>query len=330
MRGKGTISKSVFSKSSHKKESSKKQTSKRKKRNKSKSKINKSISKSIVGPTCTNKCAPGTKPNPKTCSCLSKESLLKIAAQWNMNHPDDKIKFKKSSSITNLWRSINDKLKDQCKSEWCWIQQEFIKRMNSEDINNAYRPSMPGSWKENKYEWLKTDDIENVMDQYEDAYNDFYFIGPVPIDFDKPYGIGHCVVDELCKINLSKVYDNGYRKIGVVFNLDPHDKPGSHWVSMYCDMKRKGIYYFDSYGMQPPDEVETLMVRLKNQAKLLNLDMKIKKNHVRHQYKNSECGVYCLFFITELLKGRKFEHLIKSPVLDESMNSKRNIFFVKH
>ena len=333
MRGKGTVSKGTSRKSTAKKSKSKDISKKSiSKKTKTKTKLNKKVNKkssSIVGPTCSNKCAPGTKPNPSTCSCLSKESLLKIANQWNQNHPDNKIKIKKSSSTTYLWNQIHDKMKDRCKSEWCWIQQEFIKRLNSDDINNSYRPSMPSTWKDNKYEWLKTDDIENVMDQYEEAYNDFYFIGPVPIDFDKPYGIGHCVVDELCKINLSKVYDDGYRKIGVVFNLDPHDKPGSHWVSMFCDLKKKGIYYFDSYGMKPPEEVETLMVRLKNQAKLLNLDMKIKRNDVRHQYKNSECGVYCLFFITELLKGRKFEHLIKSPVLDESMNSKRKFFFVE-
>lgn len=314
----GTISKSKTKTKTH---SSKRKTRNSKRKTKS-SKINSNA-------TCSNKCSPGTKPNPKTCSCLSKDSLLKIAGKWNDNHPDNQIKYSSKSSPAKLWSSINEKMKDKCKSEWCWIQQEFIQRINSDDINNAYRPSMPKSWDQNKYEWLKTDDIENVMDQYEEAYPEFYFIGPVPIDFDKPYGIGHCVVDELCKLNLTKVYNKGYRQIGVVFNLDPHDKPGSHWVSMFCDMKSKGIYYFDSYGMKPPDEVETLMKRLQNQAKLLNINMKIRSNDIRHQYKNSECGVYCLFFITQLLKGHKFNQLIKSPIMDESMNKKRNFFFVK-
>lgn len=313
MKGKGTISKKHTSKKNKRKT--------RKSKNKLIRKNNKKLS------TCSNKCAPGSKPNPNTCSCLSRESLIKITKQWNLNHPDNKINYRLSNSSTSLWNKINDKMKNNCKNEWCWIQQEFVKRINSDDINNSYRPSMPKSWEDNKYEWLNTDDIENVMQQYENAYKDFHFIGPVPIDFDKPYGIGHCIVDELCKLNLSKIHNNGYRKIGIIFNLDPHDKPGSHWVSMFCDMKRKGIYYFDSYGMNPPDEIETLMIRLRNQGKLLNLNMKLKHNQIRHQYKNSECGVYCLFFITQLLQGRTFEQLIKSPILDESMNSRRNFFF---
>lgn len=274
-----------------------------------------------------NKCAPGANPNRKTCSCLSRKALVKIATEWNNNN-SDKINFKPKSTTVYIWEQINQKMKGKCNNEWCWVQQEFVRRIDNEDINNAYKPVMPKSWKSNRFEWLKTDDIENVMSQYEQAHSDFVFIGPVPIDFDKPYGIGHCIVDELCKINLAKLYKDGYRKLGVVFNLDAHDKPGSHWVCMFCDMKNnKGIYYFDSYGMQPPNEVDVLMKRLQNQANLLNMKLKIRVNNVRHQYKNSECGVYCLFFITELLKGHRFPALIKSPILDETMNNKRKQFF---
>ena len=43
--------------------------------------------------------------------------------------------------------------------------------------------------------------------------------------------------------------------MGIVFNLDPHDKPGSHWVSMYVDLNNGGIYYFDSYGYKPLKEI---------------------------------------------------------------------------
>jgi len=278
----------------------------------------------------SNKCAPGTIPNPKTCSCLSRKSLVKIVSEWNNSNSSNKINNKPKSTSLYLWKQINIRLKDKCKDEWCWIQQEFVKKLNSDAINNSYRPGMPKSWKKNKYEWLRTDDIENVMDQYEEAYPDFIFIGPVPIDFDKPYGIGHCVVDELCKINLLKLKKKGYSKLGVVFNLDPHDKPGSHWVSMFCDTKAKGIYYFDSYGMEPPTEIDILMKRLQSQGLSMNINMKLKNNTVRHQYKNSECGVYTLFFITELVQGNKFNNVIKSPIFDEEMNAKRKSFFIEN
>ena len=53
----------------------------------------------------------------------------------------------------------------------------------------------------------------------------------------------------------------GKTKIGVVFNLDPHNRGGSHWVSMYTDLMKGGIYFFDSYAMKPKQEIYELMKR---------------------------------------------------------------------
>ena len=79
------------------------------------------------------------------------------------------------------------------------------------------------------------------------------------MDFVTKLSMGICVVDELCKLNLRKTYLSGIRKLGVVFNLDPHNKPGSHWISLYVDMHNGGIYYFDSYAKPPTQEVQDLM-----------------------------------------------------------------------
>lgn len=35
----------------------------------------------------------------------------------------------------------------------------------------------------------------------------------------------------------------------IVINLDPHYKPGSHWVCLYLSGNR--VEYFDSYGLPP-------------------------------------------------------------------------------
>ena len=53
----------------------------------------------------------------------------------------------------------------------------------------------------------------------------------------------------------------------MIFNLDPHDKPGSHWVALYSDVDKGGVYYFDSYGIDTPKEVKVLMDRLSNEGK---------------------------------------------------------------
>ena len=62
---------------------------------------------------------------------------------------------------------------------------------------------------------MNTLDIRAVMDQYEEKYHDFLFVGPVPIDFDEKLNFGQCVVDELCKINLNKLNKEGIEKLGL-------------------------------------------------------------------------------------------------------------------
>lgn len=277
------------------------------------------------------KCNPGLDDDNNK-SCFDFDALVKIAKNWNEHSPSDKIKIpskETKTSLDKLWKDIDNKLKNECKSEWCWIEQEFINRMNKNELITYFRPKMPSSWKKNKFEWLSTTDIESVMKQYEDKYHDFKFIGPVPIDFDYQYQVGYCIVDELCNLKVVDLLNKGINKLGIVFNLDPHNKPGSHWVAMYCDFKKNKIYYFDSYGVAPPTEVERLVDRIIEQGKEINKDFDYQYNQKRHQYKNSECGVYSMHFITQLLEGRKsFKKMQDQRITDESMNKKRQYFYL--
>ena len=273
------------------------------------------------------KCSPHN--NDNNFSCFSKKSLLKICEAWN-NYYEDKIIYNKKNNINTLWYKVNDKLKNSCNNEWCWIQQEFLKKINNDNLKDSFRPLMPKKWYSHEREWLNTYDIENVMQQYEKKHKDFKFIGPVPIDFDYQPNPGQCIVNELCNISVPKLIKKGIKKLGVIFNLDPHDKPGSHWVALYCDINRGGVYYFDSYGVEPPEEVDILMDRLASQGKSFNNNIKKQYNNIRHQYKNSECGVYSLNFIIKLLEGNNFKDVINNIVPDDVMLKNRNVFFVRN
>ena len=79
--------------------------------------------------------------------------------------------------------------------------------------------------------------------------------------------------------------------------------------------------------MKPNEEVVILMNRLKKQGSRIGHNLKIKINNKRHQYKNSECGMYCIYFLTSLLEGKTFNNIIKNIVDDDTMNSKRQHFF---
>ena len=325
----------------NKKTNSKKTNSKKtnsKKTNSKKTKVNKKCAPFIEPIDISNlsKQKKITKTNVKIIksvtneSCFTIDALRKIATKWNETHPQMKIDFTTITTGKTLWNAINNVMKYKCNDELCWLKQEFIKDsyLQKELLKN-FKPFMPKTWTENPREWLNTIDIRDVMNQYEIKYPDFEFIGPVPMDFDTKVGFGECVVDELCKINLDELMKKGKTKIGVIFNLDKHTQSGSHWVAMNCDINRGEICYWDSYGIKPNPEVVVLMNRLKEQASKLNKKLEIKINKVRHQYKNSECGMYCIYFITSLLDGKTFETVVKNIIDDDTMNNKRNDFFNK-
>ncbi len=268
-------------------------------------------------------------------SCFDFDALVKIATGWNKDHnkPKDKITIPKIDNYKNknkLWNSIDKKLRGTCTTEWCWIEQEFVRKIGNRELEAMFRPKMPRSWKKNKYEWLSSIDIESVMNQYEEKYSDFKFIGPVPIDFDYQYEFGKCIVNELCNIKIKNLNKHNITKVGIIFNLDPHNKPGSHWVAMYMDLNKQVVYFFDSYGSSPPSEVQILIERLQEQAEELGFELKYDYSKIRHQYENSECGVYSIYFIIQLLEGKKtFESMQKTRIPDKVVNDKRNYFFIK-
>lgn len=84
--------------------------------------------------------------------------------------------------------------------------------------------------------------------------------------------------------------------------------------------------YFDSYAQTPEPEIKTLMKRWKeqwDQEEVHPTEMKLTFNKIRHQYKDSECGMYCIYFhyacLTELSMERR--------IPDEVINSFRNLLF---
>ena len=114
-------------------------------------------------------CAPSISSNPGK-TCYSKEALITIAKEYNKRHPDDKIKLS-GKSKSQLFSAIKSHLSNQCNQEWCWIDQDFMNKNKADKIaRDTFRPKMPASWKQNKYEWLSTDDINSVMTQYEKLY----------------------------------------------------------------------------------------------------------------------------------------------------------------
>ena len=134
------------------------------------------------------------------------------------------------------------------------------------------------------------------------SFQHFKCFGASPIDFDLKNNIGSCQVNNLCKINLRQLIKE--RKpatdfIGVVFNLDKHNESGSHWVSLFVNIPKGEINFWDSFAVNPPGEIMTLMKKIQKQAQELGIKLKIQINKKQHQFKNTECGMYSINFIVK-------------------------------
>ena len=273
-------------------------------------------------------CSPKPKGEMNEFSCYTNKSLYKLRDLWNARHPDVKIK---TSSPKEIHLLISEKLSGVCNKESCWLKQKDKFGILESDLADSFAPESPNEWKKNPNEWLSSVDIMDVMKQYETAYKCFDFIGPSPIDFDTKKLYGECVWDELCNFSVEEQIKNGKTKIGIIFNTDPHNKPGQHWISMFINIKKKQIFFFDSTGDKPSPEIMKLVERIKKQGLELEKKIIFKYNSnegVEHQYGNTECGVYSLFFIVHMLEDKLTEHYLKTHILkDEYINKFRKIYF---
>lgn len=232
------------------------------------------------------------------------------------------------TNTENITKSLAKELGCKPSDSRCMVERSLISQKEKKMLLDSYfRPKMPDSWKKDPDLWLNSDDISNVMKQYQTAYPEFRFLGVVPIDFSAPdpyaTGIKKCMNDQFCHVDLAEEKANGRKILGAVFNLDPHYKDGSHWVALAIDLKRGCAYYFDSYGMAPPEQVARFMRYLTTQDPTL----KLQSNGRRFQFSESECGMYSMYFLIRMIAGESFKKFCKNPIRDKWMLEFRNVLF---
>ena len=288
-----------------------------KKRNKKTKKIRKN----------KERCSPKKKSQMLDYTCYSKSSLHKIKKIWNMKHPDNAIK---SNSPKKIWETLHYILGKTCKKESCWLRHKCLKsNIDLNILKEDFSPKAPEEWKKNPQEWLTSIEIIEFMKQHEKANDNFEFLGPSPIDFDTHKAYGECVWEELCEFNLKDNLKEGKTKVGIIFNTDPHTEDGEHWVALYMDLVKGKLYYFDSYGEEIPEQIEKFSNNVIKQANGLNKrNYKLLISKKRHQFSESECGMYCLYFIVEMLKGKPFSKFNgKKKIKDSHMIKLRKLWF---
>jgi hypothetical protein len=294
-------------------------------------------------------CSPiGEKNFEKDNTCFSQSALQRLVKIWNDLYPTNKISKGKLSK-KDLWKELNKRMSSQCKGtnkETCWVDKLHGAAKDPE-IAKVLRPVKPSEWYKKPYAWLSNYDIEAVMEQYQlDESFKYQFLGVYPIDFEGKDSFGECLFKEICHLNIVNLYKKGIRYLGLITNLDRHDQSGSHWTSLFICIDPNapcfGAYYYDSVSRSPPPEISKFTDRLKQQAAIISAqhnkgggkrEFRVDYNENRHQYGNSECGVFSMAYQIRWLDKLKknpnstFEQIEKIKLNDAKVHKLRDELF---
>ena len=113
--------------------------------------------------------------------------------------------------------------KTGCKTERCLLEKTPLNTNKKNELLSYFRPTMPDEWITNPDEWLDSNNINDVMKQYQQVYRHFKFFGTNPIDFAAPDPYDKdalmkkkCLNEEICNMNLKALSKQGKTMLGFV------------------------------------------------------------------------------------------------------------------
>lgn len=267
-------------------------------------------------------------------TCYNKFELLLIAETIEKKEQRGRLYFRRDGTLRALWKDISAYMKSahDCTDELCWV--ETLKMAKVE--RRAFKPKLPKEWLQCDprnvpnnncmNSWLSNYDLNHVMTQFAANVPDFAFLGSVPIDFDTSHTAS---TRDINRFSVREALAQGKTKIGVIFNTQPSHMGGEHWMCAFIDLSPQSpeINFFDSYGTHKKKtypEIDAFLQQVQTEAReAAGLELVVKKNTVRHQFQNSECGVYCLKFIADRLGTKTFEDIIQSNMPDHVVVQER-------
>lgn len=101
------------------------------------------------------------------------------------------------------------------------------------------------------------------------------------------------------KDHFPKRLENGQ---SIIVNLDDSDGPGTHWVSAL--KKNNMSFYFDSFGMPPPENIKSILKLYKtplyyNTSQLQAIDSDrcgwYAKNFIKHVLSSNKIGIEAVY-----------------------------------
>ena len=309
-------------------------------------------------------------------TCFKRDALVRLAQVWNETHAGEAPITglgRGGKSVSALWKEIQRRMMSVCgtgrNQEGCWVDtllgtaatSTTAVALAADDaaggaqpeaaagaaagealaVLNSVKPRKPRNWYAEPFTWLTNFDIEAVMHQYESP--EYRFLGVYPIDFAKKSLFGVCLFAEICALRIAPMVKGGARFLGMILNLDTHDKGGSHWTSLFVCLDPReacyGAYYYDSVGREMPKEVADFVKTIGEQlAEIHGADtterFRVDYNRNRHQNANTECGILSMAYQIRwlsMLKKRPgkvtFGDVVNIALTDRDVHKLRDVLY---
>lgn len=248
-------------------------------------------------------------------SCFTLAELRDIAAsvgvRWSVSDARSRVKARIAASLGEP-------------HEIQWVHRVRFLRQNPHVAILAFKPPSPGRW-------LNEMDINIVMEQFVSSRpKSFSFAGTHPCDFSDVAPSGRCVEPEWCGDKAVDRLVSGAPQVGLVLNTDTHDRPGSHWVSLYLCMSpaspKYGAFFFDSVGTPPPARISRFIERVRDRVG----DPAFRTYYNEHEFQmgDTECGIFCISFLVACVRSRTRTAALRSCVrTDEEARDLRVLLF---
>lgn len=205
---------------------------------------------------------------------------------------------------------------DHCLDEICWLDKSKVKDINKSKIFRPFR-----EWKNDG--WLSNDEIDRVLRQYEDVYDDFAYLGYKSLDFIK--------VGDFSGPNFNSLLKRGKKRFALIIYLyGKTNKFRRHWTSIFIDASQGRIDYFDSSLFKIQEEIWKILMRI---SIVLKKTLNFKKilivyNSVQVQTVDGSCGIFAIDFIIARLSGMKYTDYLNN-INESAIEKKRDIYFNK-
>lgn len=94
-------------------------------------------------------------------------------------------------------------------------------------------------------------------------------------------------------------------KFAIVNNAN-EEKSGTHWVCFYACKNQPHIYFFDSYGMPPAEDILHYMQKISKKTKK---SIQISTMEIQ-PLGTDACGWYCIYVLTHLASGWSMKDIL--------------------